>query len=123
MSEAGGTVPGMALTPKMVTIDCADPSRLAGFWSAATGLPEAWRYENEFVILGVEGGLRLGLQRVPEAKAGKNRVHVDWSSDDRGAEVSRLVGLGATVVDEQKTPGLSWTVLRDPAGNEFCVSD
>jgi predicted enzyme related to lactoylglutathione lyase len=112
----------MALTARMVTIDCADPSGLAAFWSAATGLDESWRYENEFVILGAGAGIRLGLQRVPEPTPGKNRCHVDWAADDREVEVRRLVGLGATVVDEQKTPGLSWTVLQDPEGNEFCVS-
>jgi predicted enzyme related to lactoylglutathione lyase len=112
----------MALNPRMVTIDCADPSRLAEFWSGATGLPEEWRYGNEFVILGADAGLRLGLQRVPEPTPGKNRVHVDWTADDRPAEVERLVRLGAAVVDEQVTPGLTWTVLRDPEGNEFCVS-
>jgi predicted enzyme related to lactoylglutathione lyase len=112
----------MALTARMVTIDCADPSRLAEFWSSATGLPEAWRFGNEFVILGTDSGLRLGLQRVPEPTPGKNRVHVDWTADDRPAEVQRLVGLGAAVVAEQVTPGLTWTVLRDPEGNEFCVS-
>jgi predicted enzyme related to lactoylglutathione lyase len=112
----------MTLTARMVTIDCVDPSGLAAFWSAATGLDESWRYENEFVVLGAGAGLRLGLQRVAEPTAGKNRCHVDWDTDDREAEVQRLVGLGASVVDEQKTPGLSWTVLRDPEGNEFCVA-
>jgi Glyoxalase-like domain len=112
----------MVLNARMVTIDCADPTRLATFWSAATGLPESWRYGNEFVILGAGPGLRLGLQRVPEPKNGKNRAHVDWDTVDRPAEVARLVVLGATVVDEQVTPGLTWTVLADPEGNEFCVA-
>ena len=112
----------MVLNARMVTIDCADPTRLATFWSAATGLAESWRYENAFVILGAGPGPRLGLQRVPEPKNGKNRAHVDWDTADRPAEVARLVELGATVVDEQVTPGLTWTVLADPEGNEFCVA-
>jgi predicted enzyme related to lactoylglutathione lyase len=53
---------------------------------------------------------------------GKNRVHVDFHADDREVEVRRLVGLGATVLDEQEVPGLRWTVLADPEGNEFCVA-
>jgi predicted enzyme related to lactoylglutathione lyase len=44
-------------------------------------------------------------------------------ADDRESEVKRLVGLGATVLDEQEVPGLRWTVLADPEGNEFCVGD
>jgi predicted enzyme related to lactoylglutathione lyase len=53
---------------------------------------------------------------------GKNRVHLDFHADDREVEVARLVGLGATVHGEQQVPGLRWTVLADPEGNEFCVA-
>jgi predicted enzyme related to lactoylglutathione lyase len=64
----------------------------------------------------------MGLQQVPQPRVGKNRVHVDFHADDREVEVRRLVGLGATVLDEQEVPGLRWTVLADPEGNEFCVA-
>ncbi len=60
--------------------------------------------------------------RVPEAKAVKNRVHVDLASDDRDAEVTRLVGIGARHVADHDEGGASWTVLHDPEGNEFCVA-
>jgi predicted enzyme related to lactoylglutathione lyase len=63
----------------------------------------------------------LGLQKVPEPKAGENRVHVDLGTADRAADVARLVKLGATVIDEHVYPGFAWTVLTDPAGNEFCI--
>lgn len=114
----------MALTAGMVTIDCADPGKLAAFWTEAAGYEVTWQHGNEFVMLAPAGrdGIRLGLQRVPEPRAGKNRAHVDWQSDDRRGEVERLVGLGATVLGEHDVPGLSWTVLTDPEGNEFCVS-
>ncbi|HWH00694.1 MAG TPA: VOC family protein [Pilimelia sp.] len=115
----------MALTAHMVTIDCADPVRLAGFWSDAAGYRITWdQAGGEFLVLGpVAGdGVSLGLQRVPEPRAGKNRVHVDWSASDRRAEVERLRGLGARVLGEHAVPGLAWTVLADPEGNEFCVS-
>jgi predicted enzyme related to lactoylglutathione lyase len=58
---------------------------------------------------------------VPEKRTGKNRVHLDFGTNDRLAEVDRLTGLGATVVEEHTVPGLTWSVLRDPEGNEFCV--
>jgi predicted enzyme related to lactoylglutathione lyase len=65
----------------------------------------------------------MGLQQVPEPRVGKNRVHVDFRADDREVEIRRLLGLGATVLDEQQeVPGLRWTVLADPEGNEFCVA-
>ncbi|HEX5596484.1 MAG TPA: VOC family protein [Micromonosporaceae bacterium] len=115
----------MALTATMVTIDCADPTRLAAFWSQAAGYEVQWERKDEFVILGPASGtgVRIGLQRVTEAKPGKNRVHVDWTAADREAEVSRLAGLGATVLAEHGTPGTAWTVLADPEGNEFCVAE
>ena len=122
-------VRGMALTARMVTVDCANPDGLAQFWSEAAGYEVKWQQGGEFVILGPVGNgqnhgdaIRLGLQRVPEPRSGKNRVHIDWAADDRPAEVDRLVRLGATVLDERTVPGLSWTVLADPEGNEFCVS-
>jgi predicted enzyme related to lactoylglutathione lyase len=105
-----------------VTIDCADPVKLAEFWSEALGA-EATNYGGEFVFLAASGkdGPYVGLQKVPEERVGKNRAHVDFSTEDRAAEVKRLVGLGATEVGEHSVPGLTWTVLQDPEGNEFCV--
>ena len=64
----------------------------------------------------------LLFQKVPEAKVGKNRVHLDFRAEVRADEVARLVGLGATVVAERCLGDYCWTVLADPAGNEFCVS-
>jgi Glyoxalase-like domain len=61
---------------------------------------------------------------VPEAKTVKNRVHLDLEPDDRtrDQEVERLLGIGATLVDDQRRPdGRGWVVLADPEGNEFCV--
>jgi predicted enzyme related to lactoylglutathione lyase len=113
----------MAIHMGMITIDCTDPRGLAEFWTAALGTTVAHDHEGEFLILApAEGGLPLGLQRVPEPRAGKNRVHVDFGGDDRRAEVKRLVELGAREVAEHEVPGLAWTVLTDPEGNEFCVS-
>ena len=109
---------------KMITIDCAEPRELAKFWTAALRTEITTDYEGHFVMLAPwdASGVALGLQRVPEEVTGKNRVHVDLHTDDRSAEVDRLIGLGATIVDDQKVPGLAWTVLADPAGNVFCVA-
>ncbi len=106
----------------MVTIDCANPQQLAGFWIKALGVQVDQDY-GEYLILtaAAEGGAKLAFQKVPEARIGKNRVHVDFGTDDHAAEVRRLVGLGATEVEEHSMPGMGWTVLTDPEGNEFCV--
>ena len=58
--------------------------------------------------------------RVPEGKAVKNRLHLDFRPDDQAAEVARLEGLGARRVDIGQGDQ-SWVVLADPDGNEFCV--
>ena len=105
-----------------VTIDCADPQQLAEFWTEALGTTITGDY-GEYVFLAPtsEDGPYVGLQRVPEERAGKNRVHVDFRTDDREGEVARLVKLGATEVGEHSVQGLAWTVLEDPEGNVFCV--
>jgi predicted enzyme related to lactoylglutathione lyase len=112
-----------------VTFDCGDPAAQARFWSAVTGLPasEQSRPGNPFWVVGhasVEGGPRLVFVPVTEPKRGKNRVHLDVVPADRSqaAELDRLVGLGASVVDDRRRlEGGGWVVLADPEGNEFCL--
>jgi predicted enzyme related to lactoylglutathione lyase len=113
----------MALTPRMVTIDCADPQALASFWSEAAGYQVRSDFGEFLVLVPVDrADIAIGLQKVAESRTGKNRVHLDWHSDDRAEEVARLTKLGATVLGEHDVPGLRWTVLADPEGNEFCVA-
>jgi hypothetical protein len=59
--------------------------------------------------------LRLG-----ERKIVKNRLHIDLRPDDQESEVERLVNMGARPVDIGQHD-VSWVVLADPEGNEFCV--
>ncbi|MFJ9035291.1 VOC family protein [Streptomyces sp. NPDC102406] len=68
-------------------------------------------------------GRRILFQRVPEAKTGKNRLHIDVhaGSDRRDAEAERLTGLGASVLRSVDAQGGQWLVMADPEGNEFCV--
>jgi predicted enzyme related to lactoylglutathione lyase len=69
-----------------------------------------------------ENGPTLLLQRVPEPKQSKNRMHLDLGVSDGQAEVDRIVGLGATVLSRDHAEvGYRWTVLQDPEENEFCV--
>ena len=143
----------MAVTPQ-VTFDCADPASLGEFWAAALGYvvqpppegfaswPEAltaWGVpEEDFnkanAIVDPDGvGPRIFFQQVPEAKAGKNRLHLDVpASDGVGTPVKRksaqcqakadeLVAIGAVVVGTVEEMGSGWIVMQDPEGNEFCV--
>jgi uncharacterized glyoxalase superfamily protein PhnB len=69
-------------------------------------------------------GPSLTLQRVPEPKRGKNRMHLDLLVDNPDADVIRLRRLGATMVTPvpREEFGQRWFVLADPEGNEFCVA-
>jgi hypothetical protein len=135
-----------------VTFDAADPAALAGFWKRVLGYveqppPEGWsswedwatemgiaedRWNDQSAIVDPDGdGPRLFFQRVPEAKAGKNRVHLDVRAapgleDDARRlrlreEAERLVALGATELYELEERGAFWITLQDPEGNEFCL--
>jgi hypothetical protein len=57
----------------------------------------------------------------PERKSDKNRLHLDLRPADQAAEVARLEGLGARRVEVGQGAEVSWVVLADPDGNEFCV--
>jgi len=59
--------------------------------------------------------------RVPEEKAGKNRLHLDLRPRNQAAEVARLEELGAHRTDVGQGSQATWVVMSDPDGNEFCV--
>ncbi|MEV0404886.1 VOC family protein [Actinoallomurus sp. NPDC050550] len=74
---------------------------------------------------GIGRGRRLLFQDVPEAKTGKNRLHIDVHAEPGGLDplVARLETLGANRVQEvNKGPAGHWWVMRDPEGNEFCAA-
>jgi len=112
----------MALNVEMVTFDCGDPAKLAGWWAAQFGGIAQELLPDEFVAVTRPEGPRLGFQKVPEPTPGKNRVHLDFSAADVDAEVSRLTAAGATKVGGRKiSDEFRWVVLADPEGNVFCV--
>lgn len=107
-----------------LVLDCADPDKLARFWAAALGyerVGDAGQYVALAPAAGAEGPPLL-LQQVPEARAAKNRMHLDVLADDVDAEVARLAALGARAVsDAIAEHGHQWVPMVDPEGNEFCV--
>jgi hypothetical protein len=118
-----------------IVFDCDRPAALARFWAAALDGYAIAPYDDEEIArlraMGVDDieddpsvmllgpGPRLFCQRVPEPKSAKNRCHLDLACDDVGAEVARLVALGAVRLTDQPTDGT--VALADPAGNELCV--
>jgi Glyoxalase-like domain len=119
----------MTARPRNIAFDCADPYRLAGFWSQVTGYKEDPDNGNapadpEALLVGPDGQPNLLFITVPEGKTVKNRVHLDLVPTDRtrDQEMARLLELGATTVaDHRRSDGSGWVVLADPEGNEFCV--
>ena len=78
---------------------------------------------DEWGLVGPDDRFLLFL-KVPEPKTVKNRMHLCVRPTDRSREeeVERILGLGATMVDDRRTaPDRGWAVLADPEGNEFCV--
>jgi catechol 2,3-dioxygenase-like lactoylglutathione lyase family enzyme len=125
-----------ATTPTItITLDCADPARLAHFWTEALGYQEIATVDN-FIVLGPAPGAAgtnlggaavpwvLALQGVPEPRALKNRMHIDLWVADIETEAARLEGLGAKRLQEKPFDehGFRWFQLGDPEGNEFCVA-
>ncbi len=108
-------------------IDASDPRRLADFWQPALGWRRTFDDDDEVVLEPPVGSPEAGVApdvlflRVPEAKSGKNRIHLDLRPDNQAVEVARLEALGATRVNIGQRGDESWVVLADPEGNEFCV--
>ncbi len=137
-----------------ITFDSADVDAQARFWAAALDYvlqppPDGFESWDAFLdsidvpadqrdimnaVVDPEGrGPRLLFQKVPEAKAAKNRVHLDVNvgggrevpdAERRSrveAKVDELTGLGAVEVRRAEERGEFWIVMADPEGNEFCL--
>jgi hypothetical protein len=127
----------MALRWYSVVIDCRDARKQAAWWAEALDWHSVYESDDECVIVPSyvdEESLKqtpwdrigpgLVFVSVPEGKSVKNRLHLDLAphtSQDRDAEIARLEQLGATRVDVGQSDDVTWTVLADPEGNEFCV--
>ncbi|MEM8706578.1 MAG: VOC family protein [Actinomycetota bacterium] len=111
----------MALEWEQVTVEAANADALGRWWAEALG----W-------VVVDEGPVVFEIRPAPEQVPGilfidspaprhdKNRLHLDFRPDDQAAEVERLLAMGATRVDIGQGD-VSWVVMADPEGNEFCV--
>ncbi len=127
----------MALRWYSIVVDCLDVAAQAQWWAEALGWQKIYEAEDEVVLVPgyftEELARELSWERTPpglvfvpvaEGKTVKNRLHIDLAphtSDDRDAEIDRLLAAGATRVDVGQGDSVTWTVLADPEGNEFCV--
>jgi predicted enzyme related to lactoylglutathione lyase len=117
----------MSLRIQCLNIDAHDPRAIAGFWEAALGWRRTYEEPDQVVLEPPAGSPEDGIvpdllfAQVPESKTVKNRLHLDLRPDDQAAEVKHLEGLGARRVSVGQGPDVSWVVMADPEGNEFCV--
>ena len=134
-----------------ITFDAEDPARLAEFWMLALGYdlqpppPEFASWDDWATAMGIPQerwndarslvdptgvGPRVFIQKVPEGKSAKNRVHLDVEANPGEGQaridaveelVASLVAAGGTYVRHHEEHGAEWVVCTDPEGNEFCV--
>jgi predicted enzyme related to lactoylglutathione lyase len=108
-----------------VILDCDDPEELMRFWRGALGYRVLYSEAALAVLVPRDGNTSpLLLQRVPEPKAGKNRMHMDIVTEDVEVEVKRLEMLGARRLHDgiRSLGPTRWITMADPESNEFCVS-
>jgi predicted enzyme related to lactoylglutathione lyase len=112
----------VSLVIECVLIDCSDLEQMRAFWQAALDLEHVWTGPSGGYLLAAREGSHppLGLMPCGDEKSGKNRLHLDLRPDNQEAEVERLEQLGAVRVDIGQRD-VTWVVMADPEGNEFCV--
>jgi hypothetical protein len=105
-----------------VVVDATNPALMARFWAAVLDYQIVFEQPDEVVIAkDRETYPGIIFVPVPEPKTVKNRLHIDLNPDNQEAEVARLMALGARRVDVGQTDEVTWVVMADPEGNEFCV--
>ena len=114
---------------QFITFSCSEPERLAEFWAAALGgerrdLPDSL---DAAIVERPDEGPDLLFNDHPSGPKTDLPIHLDVSAEDREAAVERLRDIGATVretkTEEYETHTSTWTVLEDPEGNGFCVTE
>lgn len=110
-----------------VVVNVQHMRRAVDFWSAVLGYrPRESSWDPDFMMLEHPDGrgLPVSLQRTDVPPREPVRLHLDLYTNEQARHVQRLVGLGATRVDDWPYPDdADFVVLRDTEGNEFCVID
>ena len=113
------------------TVDCHDAYELSEWWKKLLGYVDVEGDPNEpgheeCMILDPTTGHSILFIEVPDVELPAKRIHLDLRPREgtRDEEVERVLGLGATLVGDQRGkygPGTGWVVLADPEGNQFCI--
>jgi hypothetical protein len=115
----------MAIRIATLTIDTPDPSALARWWAEALQWRITLEADDEVAVEAPAGQADeqspLLFIKVDDARVVKNRLHLDLRPDDQATEVARFEALGARRIDIGQGSDVTWVVLADPDGNEFCI--
>lgn len=114
----------VALKIGWLTVDSHDPKKIGEWWKEALGFETVYEGNDEYAVAGggrMNSHWNILFYRAPDEKKTKNRLHLDLIPDsDKETEVARLESLGATRANIGQGD-VTWTVMADPDGNEFCV--
>jgi hypothetical protein len=116
------TAPAVSIGFAALSIDCADPATLAGFWGKVLGRPvSSGAVAGDVAVDTTDpaSGPRLLFHEVAEPDSVTSRLRPVLLTEHYDDETRRLTGLGARPVNETKLPGVRWTTFADPEGNEF----
>ncbi|MBT8212084.1 MAG: VOC family protein [Acidimicrobiia bacterium] len=103
------------------TIDCSDLETMTRFWGELLGVEFQTVEQFGFLAHAPDRKVTLWLQEVPEPKAGKNRLHLDFVAADMAASLEKVTALGGGVGDHHEWQGFVWTTCSDPEGNVFDI--
>ncbi len=101
-----------------VGVDCVDPNPTAHWWAEALAAHAVDDEQGFSYVEHIPGTPfeSLVFAPVPEPKTVKNRIHWDVTAESS----QPLLDAGATML-RARDDEISWDVLADPEGNEFCV--
>ena len=108
----------------VIAIDAIEPRVVADFWCEVLGWQVTDEDDTLVSITPPDGSWpTIDVVKVPEKKSVKNRLHLDLRADGNSTEdeLERLLALGARRTDVGQGPDVTWVVLSDPEGNEFCL--
>jgi predicted enzyme related to lactoylglutathione lyase len=115
-------MPAHDISVRGITIDVTDLDRGKSFWSRLLGITVRTCSDDYVWFDEVAPGVTLILQRVPELKMAKNRIHLEILATDPEATISRVEELGGSRIGDVDEPEYAFTVMGDPDGNEFCLN-
>ena len=104
-----------------IGIDVSDLERAEASYSALLGVERDRAWEQYLAFKPLPNGLTVYLQRVPEEKTSKSRVHMDLTVPNVPAALARVEALGGRALRDFVEPGENLAVVADPDDNEFCL--